>query len=105
MTLHPSALPGWSGPGSVGEDAVYEAFVAWAEAGGFALYPAQDESAIEVVGGANLILSTPTGTGKSLVAVAAHFAALARGERSFYTAPIQGAGLGEVLRARRHLRR
>lgn len=89
MTLHPSALPGWSGPGSVGEDAVYEAFVAWAEAGGFALYPAQDESAIGIVGGANLILSTPTGTGKSLVAVAAHFAALARGERSFYTAPIK----------------
>ncbi len=88
-SLRVDDLPGWSGPGSVGEDAVYEAFVAWAQADGLALYPAQDESLIEIVGGSNLILSTPTGTGKSLVAVGAHFAALARGERSFYTAPIK----------------
>ncbi|MGN6427507.1 MAG: DEAD/DEAH box helicase [Leifsonia sp.] len=87
--LSTAHLPGWTGPGTVGEDAVYDAFVAWASARGLTLYPAQDESVIEIVGGSNLILSTPTGTGKSLVAVAAHFAALARGERSFYTAPIK----------------
>ena len=82
-------IPGWAGPGSVSEDAVYDTFVEWVEAGGIRLYPAQDESVIEVVGGANVILSTPTGTGKSLVAVGAHFAALARGERTYYTAPIK----------------
>ncbi|MFE4951756.1 DEAD/DEAH box helicase [Leifsonia sp. NPDC056665] len=88
-SLRVDDLPGWAGPSSVSEDAVYEAFVAWAESTGITLYPAQDESVIEIVGGSNLILSTPTGTGKSLVAVGAHFAALARGERSFYTAPIK----------------
>jgi len=88
-SLRVDDLPGWAGPSSVSEDAVYEAFVAWAESTGITLYPAQDESLIEIVGGSNLILSTPTGTGKSLVAVGAHFAALARGERSFYTAPIK----------------
>ncbi|WP_313544826.1 DEAD/DEAH box helicase [Leifsonia aquatica] len=82
-------IPGHTGPGTASEDAVYETFIAWAEAGGISLYPAQDESVIEIVAGANLILSTPTGTGKSLVAVAAHFAALSRGERSYYTAPIK----------------
>src|ERR1700712_2089345 len=82
-------IPGWTGPGSVSEDAVYDTFVTWVEQSGIQLYPAQDESVIEVVGGANLILSTPTGTGKSLVAVGAHFAALARGERTYYTAPIK----------------
>jgi superfamily II RNA helicase len=91
--LSVSAIPGSAdaaGAGvSVDADEVYDTFVSWAEAGGLTLYPAQDESAIEIVSGANLILSTPTGTGKSLVAVAAHFAALARGERSFYTAPIK----------------
>ncbi|WP_348787214.1 DUF3516 domain-containing protein [Leifsonia sp. NPDC080035] len=87
--LSAADLPGWTGPGTVGEDAVYDAFVAWAGGRGLTLYPAQDESVIEIVGGSNLILSTPTGTGKSLVAVAAHFAAMARGERSFYTAPIK----------------
>lgn len=70
-------------------DAVYTAFVEWAESTGISLYPAQDEAVIEIVSGNNLILSTPTGTGKSLVAVGAHFAALVEGRRSFYTAPIK----------------
>ncbi|GAB3581214.1 DEAD/DEAH box helicase [Leifsonia lichenia] len=87
--LRVGAIPGYTGPASLDDDALYDTFVAWVEESGISLYPAQDESVIEVVAGANLILSTPTGTGKSLVAVGAHFAALARGERSFYTAPIK----------------
>ncbi|MFJ4045722.1 DEAD/DEAH box helicase [Microbacterium sp. NPDC089987] len=70
-------------------DTVYLAFVEWAESTGISLYPAQDEAVIEIVSGKNLILSTPTGTGKSLVAIGAHFAALAGGRRTFYTAPIK----------------
>jgi superfamily II RNA helicase len=70
-------------------DAAYTAFAGWAEGRGLPLYPAQDEALIEIVSGANVILSTPTGTGKSLVAIAAHFTALAQGRRSFYTAPIK----------------
>jgi superfamily II RNA helicase len=70
-------------------DDLYMGFVAWAEDQGFTLYPAQDEAVIEIVSGAHVILSTPTGTGKSLVAVAAHAAALARRGRSYYTAPIK----------------
>ena len=53
------------------------------------LYPAQEEALIELVSGANVILATPTGSGKSLVATGAHYAALAAGRRSFYTAPIK----------------
>ena len=70
-------------------DAGYLAFETWAESRGLALYPAQAEALIEIVSDNNLILSTPTGTGKSLVAVGAHFAALAQGKRSYYTAPIK----------------
>ena len=70
-------------------DAAYTGFVEWSEGRGLPLYPAQDEALIEIVSGANVILSTPTGTGKSLVAIAAHFTALAQGKRSFYTAPIK----------------
>ncbi|MEV7933674.1 DUF3516 domain-containing protein [Curtobacterium sp. NPDC089185] len=75
--------------GAVDPDAVYQAFADWAEAGGRPLYPAQDEALIELVSGANVVLSTPTGTGKSLVAAGAHFAAMAEGKRSYYTAPIK----------------
>ncbi|HEY8914178.1 DEAD/DEAH box helicase [Lacisediminihabitans sp.] len=76
-------------PESNDPDAVYSAFADWALDRGLSLYPAQDEALIEIVSGANLILSTPTGTGKSLVAVGAHFAALSQGKRTFYTAPIK----------------
>lgn len=70
-------------------DAVYLGFVEWAASRGLTLYPAQDEAVIEIVSGANVILSTPTGTGKSLVAIAAHAASLSRGGRTYYTAPIK----------------
>jgi len=70
-------------------DAVFEAFAGWAAGQGFSLYPHQEEALIEVVSGGNVILSTPTGSGKSLVAAGAHFTALARDDRTFYTAPIK----------------
>jgi superfamily II RNA helicase len=71
-------------------DVLVEAFADWAfEEQGLSLYPAQEEALLEIVTGANVILSTPTGSGKSLVAIAAHAAALAAGQRAFYTAPIK----------------
>ncbi|WP_406272177.1 DUF3516 domain-containing protein [Actinacidiphila glaucinigra] len=76
-------------PSEPDPDALFEAFSSWAEGSGISLYPAQEEALIEVVSGANVILSTPTGSGKSLVAAGAHFAALARDEVTFYTAPIK----------------
>ncbi len=76
-------------PADAAPDAVFDAFVGWAKEQGLALYPHQEEALIEVVSGANVILSTPTGSGKSLVATGAHFAALAAGQRTFYTAPIK----------------
>ena len=82
----PSSLPS---PPNADPDELFASFAAWAEASGTTLYPAQEEALIELVSGANVILSTPTGSGKSLVAVGAHFAALAAGQRTFYTAPIK----------------
>ena len=70
-------------------DVAYTRFEGWAAARGLPLYPAQAEALIEIVSGNHLILSTPTGTGKSLVAIGAHFVALAQGKRSYYTAPIK----------------
>jgi superfamily II RNA helicase len=70
-------------------DAAYDAFEAYWTGRGLSLYPAQQEALLEIVSGSNLILSTPTGTGKSLVAIGAHFAAMGQGRRSFYTAPIK----------------
>ncbi len=70
-------------------DSLFDAFAGWANEQGLVLYPHQEEALIEIVSGANVILSTPTGSGKSLVATGAHFAALADGRTTFYTAPIK----------------
>jgi superfamily II RNA helicase len=70
-------------------DVFVQEFDDWARSRGLRLYPAQEEAVLELVLDRHLVLSTPTGTGKSLVAIAAHAAALAQGRRSFYTAPLK----------------
>ncbi|WP_435747704.1 DEAD/DEAH box helicase [Nocardioides sp. SYSU DS0663] len=70
-------------------DEVYDALTTWVEAQGLTMYPHQDEAVIELLGGSNVVLATPTGSGKSLVALGAHAAALATDRVSFYTAPIK----------------
>ncbi|MDO5697414.1 MAG: DUF3516 domain-containing protein [Dermatophilus congolensis] len=94
MTTLTDRLPSESrGGGPPDPDDLYEAFVDWATDTGIDLYPHQQEAALELVTGANVILATPTGSGKSLVAAAAHFFALAdferTGRRTYYTAPIK----------------
>ncbi|MBW6435329.1 DUF3516 domain-containing protein [Actinoplanes hulinensis] len=76
-------------PGSSEPDAVFDAFQSWVTEQGLTLYPHQEEALIEIATGANVILNTPTGSGKSLVATGAHFAALASNRTTFYTAPIK----------------
>src|SRR3982074_802949 len=76
-------------PGSASSDAVLDRFLAVMAARGLDLYPEQEEAILELFGGRNVILNTPTGSGKSLVAAAFHFKALCAGERSIYTCPIK----------------
>ncbi len=76
-------------PAQPTDEALLDAFLDWLAELGIDLYPAQEQAILEVLAGNNVVLATPTGSGKSLVALAAHFAALAKGDRSFYTAPIK----------------
>ena len=76
-------------PESLFEDAVWDSFNSWTTSRGISLYPAQEEASLALLAGDNVILATPTGSGKSMVANAAHFIAMARGQRTFYTAPIK----------------
>ncbi len=76
-------------PGSPGPDAVLDAFLAAMAVRGLTLYPEQEEAILELFAGKNVILNTPTGSGKSLVAAALHFKALCAGQRSVYTCPIK----------------
>jgi superfamily II RNA helicase len=82
-----SWLPG-PGDGNAPET-LLDRFLGWVSASGLEPYPAQEEALLELMAGRHLILSTPTGSGKSLIASALHFKALAEGKRSFYTCPVK----------------
>jgi len=69
--------------------AILDRFLGWATAAGFAPWPAQEEALLELMAGKHVVLSTPTGSGKSLVALGLHFEALCEGKRSWYTAPVK----------------
>ena len=70
-------------------DEILDRFLAWVHETGFEPYAEQDEAFLELVLGRHVVLSTPTGSGKSLVAQALHFKALCEGRRSFYTSPVK----------------
>ena len=70
-------------------DAILDRFTRWCADAGFSLYNAQEEALLELMTNRHVVLSTPTGSGKSLVALGLHFKALCEGKRSFYTAPIK----------------
>ena len=70
-------------------EAILDAFLAYVEAVGLTLYPAQEQAILEIAAGKNVVLNTPTGSGKSLVATMMCFQAVAEGRRIFYTCPIK----------------
>ena len=75
--------------GEVDADDLLDRFLEWVVEQEIELYPAQEEAVLEVFAGNHLILETPTGSGKSLVAVASHFHALAHERTAVYTSPIK----------------
>ena len=75
-------------PGSDPTD-VLLAFGEWAESGGRPLYAHQEEASFALAAGDHVVLATPTGSGKSLVAMAGIVLARNAGRRAVWTAPIK----------------
>ncbi len=76
-------------PGEISGPEALDRFLDWVAARDMQLYPAQEEALLEAMAGSHVIVTTPTGSGKSLIALGAHFAAICEGRRSWYTAPIK----------------
>src|SRR5690554_3751790 len=71
------------------DEEILDLFLSWLSEKKIDLYPAQEEAILEVFDHKNVILNTPTGSGKSLVALALHFFSVAKAKRSVYTCPIK----------------
>ncbi|GAB2545447.1 DEAD/DEAH box helicase [Brachybacterium huguangmaarense] len=82
-------LPGTADDPTTDTDAIVDGFLASQEAVGRTLYPHQEEALLAIAAGDHVIAATPTGSGKTTVGYAAIFAAVSRGERAYYTAPIK----------------
>lgn len=74
---------------ATGPDDLLDRFLTYVSESGLDLYPAQEEAILALFADQNVILNTPTGSGKSLVAMAMHFKSAALGRRSIYTCPIK----------------
>ena len=74
-------------PDTPGVDELLDAFIEWSARSGLELYPHQEEAVLRLLAGDSVVLATPTGSGKSLVALAGAFTMLAQGRRATYTAP------------------
>ena len=68
-------------------DDLLDAILEWAAASGLELYPHQEDAVLGLLAGDNVVLATPTGSGKSLVALSGAFAMVAQDRRAVYTAP------------------
>ncbi len=76
-------------PRPVLADEALDLFLGWANGAHGSLYPAQEDAILALYSGSSVILETPTGSGKSLVAVSLAFKALAEGKRFVWTCPIK----------------
>ena len=76
-------------PDDPSPDNLLLAFLEWTDGRGLELYPHQEEAIVSMLSGDNVVLATPTGSGKSLVALAGAFAMVAQSKRAVYTAPIK----------------
>ena len=70
-------------------DEALDLFLGWASSRGIELWDHQEEALLDLASGSHVILGTPTGSGKSLVALGMCFMAVCTNRRAYYTAPIK----------------
>jgi superfamily II RNA helicase len=88
-TATSAPLPALLPDGPTDADDILSRFMTFVSSTGLTLYAAQEEALLELMAGKHVVLNTPTGSGKSLVATALHFKAMAEGKTSFYTCPVK----------------
>ena len=70
------------------EEALDE-FLSWTQDRGIDLWQHQEDALLALAAGDHVILGTPTGSGKSMVALGLLYLCLSAGKVAYYTAPIK----------------
>lgn len=81
--------PLWREEDPKSEEEALELFYEWLAERDIDLWQHQDDALMSLMVGDHVILGTPTGSGKSMVAIGMMFMALCAGKRAYYTAPIK----------------
>ncbi|MDD6462316.1 MAG: DUF3516 domain-containing protein [Bifidobacteriaceae bacterium] len=72
------------------DDKIFDRFMQWAvDVKGVEPWEHQQEAVLDMIAGDHVFVSTPTGSGKSLIALGLHFLCMCQGRTSYYTAPIK----------------
>ncbi len=79
----------WDAWPDIPTDEALDLFLGWVEARGTRLWAHQEDALLSLAAGDHVILGTPTGSGKSLVALGLCFTAICTNRRAYYTAPIK----------------
>ena len=74
---------------NIGAEEALDLFLGWVDSRGIELWPHQEEALLSLAAGDHLILGTPTGSGKSMVALGMCFMSVCTDRRAYYTAPIK----------------
>jgi hypothetical protein len=83
------AWPDYEPEAPLSPDDALDRFLGWVDSHGITPWPHQEEALMDLMVGDHVILGTPTGSGKSLVALGMCFMAACQHQRSYYTAPIK----------------
>ncbi|MEE1373213.1 MAG: DEAD/DEAH box helicase, partial [Parolsenella sp.] len=89
MWFDPEQWPDYEPEAPFTADEALERYLDWCMSRGLELWPHQEEALLDLAAGDHVILGTPTGSGKSMVALGLCYLAICQHKRAYYTAPIK----------------
>ena len=89
LWFDPEEWPDYEPEPPLNPDVALERYLDWCAGRGMELWPHQEEALLDLAAGEHVILGTPTGSGKSMVALGLAYLTICQYKRAYYTAPIK----------------
>lgn len=89
LWFDPEQWPDYAPEPPLDAETALERYLDWCAGRGMELWPHQEEALLDLAAGDHVILGTPTGSGKSMVALGLAYMTICQHRRAYYTAPIK----------------